>query len=337
MTEIRRILFITLSNIGDVILTTPVFSALRHRFPRAAMTVMVGPRASSVFSGSPDVDEIFVYDKETSLLGKARFVMELRRMGFDLVADLRNTLIPFLVGAPYRTPLFRRHLKGIFPKREQHLACLHPLCGALGLDLESVPPFRFFSEIHRDAAEKKLRARGIAPQHLVILAPGAQSAVKRWTLEGFAELADMLARGQGRSVILVGSEADGPVADAITRRSCEQIFDLTGETSFPEAAALFSTADLVVANDSAPLQLAYAMGVPAVGIFGPTDERKFGRTGEKWAVLRKALPCAPCEAAQCLISEVKKCLLEIEPAEVYETCTRLLAPKETHPHAATVL
>jgi ADP-heptose:LPS heptosyltransferase len=110
-----KILVITLSNFGDVILTTPVIMRLVRKFPEARITVVVGPRAQSVLQRSPDIHKIVVYDKKASLWGKIKFILELRKTKYDWVVDLRNTAIPFLVSCKHRTPLFRK-----FSKRLDH-------------------------------------------------------------------------------------------------------------------------------------------------------------------------------------------------------------------------
>lgn len=112
-----KILFITLSNIGDVILTFPVFDALHERFPDARISVVLGPKAKALFEGNPFVDQLVVFDKRSTLKEKWRWLRELRRERFDLVVDLRNSMMPYLVrrsgvsrpSAPFKKP---GHKKG---------------------------------------------------------------------------------------------------------------------------------------------------------------------------------------------------------------------------------
>jgi len=325
---IERILFITLSNIGDVILTIPCLSVLRGNFPEAKITVLVGPRAFNIFASAKAVDEVIVYDKTLSLWDKWLLVRELQRYDFDLVVDLRNTVIPFLLGAPHRTSLARKKLKKILAKRDQHLACMRPAVERLNLDWNLEAPFDFYSDEDVRNMRRKLAEKKIDPADLVLITPGAQSSLKRWTLEGFAALADRLIREGRKKVVLAGAKADMPVVDGILARSSGGVIDFTGETSFRELAALMSLAQLVVSNDSAPLQLAYELKAPVVALFGPTDYRRFGRESGSRLIIRRDLPCSPCGAAQCLIPETKACLVGLDPDEVYRACIRIFGKRE---------
>ena len=117
-----NILVVTLSNFGDVILTTPVIMALVRKYPEARLTVVVGPRARSVLQRSPDIYKTVIYDKKASLGQKLKFIAELRKVKYDCVVDLRNTVIPFLVSCKKRTPLFRKFTR--VNMRDRHLEML---------------------------------------------------------------------------------------------------------------------------------------------------------------------------------------------------------------------
>lgn len=108
MVEIKKILFITLSNIGDAILTLPVLDALREMFPGAQVTCMVGPRAKEIFENNPAVARLIIFDKHAELRHKARLFSELNKEHFDLIIDLRNTFCRAFLPARYKTSLFYR-------------------------------------------------------------------------------------------------------------------------------------------------------------------------------------------------------------------------------------
>src|SRR3989338_8608767 len=99
LSNIRKILFITLSNIGDTVLTLPVLSALKDNFPNAVIDVVVGPRPEQVFKKDPRVNRVFVYDKHAGLKDKMGFIQKLRAEKYDLAIDMKTSLFPFLIGA----------------------------------------------------------------------------------------------------------------------------------------------------------------------------------------------------------------------------------------------
>src|SRR3989338_7102793 len=114
--EIHKILFITLSNIGDVILTLPVLSALKDNFKDADIDVVVGPRPKEIFVKDPRIHRIFVYDKHARIRDKIGFIRKLREERYDLAVDMRDSFIPFLIGARHRPGFIHSRPLSIPPK-----------------------------------------------------------------------------------------------------------------------------------------------------------------------------------------------------------------------------
>ena len=93
--KLQRILIVTLSNFGDVVLTLPVIASVKKAFPKAAVSIIIGEKAHQLLCENKVFSEVIVYQKSASLFEKIKFIMHLRRQRFDFVLDLRNTLIPF--------------------------------------------------------------------------------------------------------------------------------------------------------------------------------------------------------------------------------------------------
>ena len=101
LSNVSKILFITLSNIGDAILTLPVLSALRDNFPEASIDVVVGPRPQEIFKKDPRINVVFVYDKHAGLKDKITFIKKLKAEKYDLAIDMKASFLPVLIGAKY--------------------------------------------------------------------------------------------------------------------------------------------------------------------------------------------------------------------------------------------
>ncbi|MFA7293892.1 MAG: glycosyltransferase family 9 protein, partial [Candidatus Omnitrophota bacterium] len=86
-----KILFITLSNIGDCILSLPVLDALHNEYPDALISCLVPERPKEIFSNNPAVDKVIIFDKHARLVGKIKLFFSLSRERFDIVVDLRNS------------------------------------------------------------------------------------------------------------------------------------------------------------------------------------------------------------------------------------------------------
>jgi lipopolysaccharide heptosyltransferase II len=171
--------------------------------------------------------------------------------------------------------------------------------------------------------EKDLRHFFDEGHPLVVMAPGARSHLKRWPAARFSEVADRLIQEKQVQVVLVGEEAERPIAQEVAASMRHPVVDLCGRTTLAELAALLKRAALVVTNDSACLHAADAMGAPTVAIFGPTDERKYGPRNVASVVVRRSLVCAPCELALCPYNH--ECMQWLTTDEVYTAAERILS------------
>jgi len=311
-TKIHNILFITLTNIGDVVLTLPVLGVLEAEFPEAKITVMVSPQAKELIQRDPQVTKIIAYNKRISLIEKINLGFRLRRRGFDLVVDLRSTLYPMLINAPYKTRLSSKNKNNIH-KKYSHLNKLT----SLGLDVSNASyKLRFSSE---DVFKIKsiLQDLNISDtEKIVAIAPGAKSHIKRWTTSGFGKLCNRLNKELGVKVLLIGDSNDKEIISHIISPGLNDTYDLSGRTNLRELAYLISRCKLLITNDSAPLHLADLVETQCIAIFGPTDNKKYGPTLEGSTVIRKDLKCSPCEKAQCAFA--LGCMKQISADEVFE-------------------
>jgi len=316
--KVKRILFITLSNIGDIVLTTPVLGVLKREFPEAKIDVISGPNGSEIFSGHPFVWSLIVYDKFANIESKKQLIKNLRRNKYDLIVDLRNSLFPFLIGSKYRNsimpsvPFRNKH------KKEEHLWKLK----ALGLDIQDAE-FSF----HFDQKDKELVKRMLAENNVdkefVIISPGAKSHIKRWTKQGFVLVADRIIGELNMDVVMIGDKMDKEIVREITSLMNNRPVDFTSKLTLRQLGALIGRARLLVTNDSAPMHIASALGIDIIAIFGPTDPAKYGPRGKENSVMRQDLTCSPCELAQCVKDH--DCMELVRADDVFKEVKRILS------------
>ncbi len=315
LAKIQKILVISTTHIGDTVLTTPVISVLRERFPSSYISVMVGPNAAALFEGSRTVNEVFAYDKKATWFEKFKFVLKLRKQQFDLVVDLRNTAIPILISARHYNSLFLD--RSAISMREKHLKQLRFL---FPIDGSYENKFDFFTEEEQARALRRLPAS--AANNFLIIAPGAGSDLKRWTISGFVEVMNYFLR-KNKAVVLIGWERERSLGMELERMVSKPVTNLIGALALRESAGLISRASLVVANDSAVMHLAHELNRPTVSIFGPTDPKKYSQMGENRRMVRLNLDCSPCEVAQCRL-ERRICLDDLPPSSVIQASEELL-------------
>lgn len=287
--KIRNILIVSLSNIGDIILTFPAIDIVFRDFPDAAVSLVVGPRGQTLVLANPRFKKIWVYDKQQSWMKKINWIRDLRREHFDLVIDFRHTVIPVLVGARYHTPMFRRSWDWPHAKNK-HLDLLRGLC-----DIENpetvIRSIAFNSSLQR-SVDQIAEARGLSGR-FVLICPGAADHRKRWPAEYFAQVADHLAEQYHLQIAISGSGHDSDIVVACINAMRHEAVTFAGDLNLLQFAALMNKADLVIGNDSGPMHLASYLDRPCVVIFGPTDPQKYGPWGTRGQYVGDASACRP--------------------------------------------
>lgn len=325
---VNKILFITLSNIGDVVLTLPALDYLRANFPQAEITLIAGPRAAGIFNANPAIRKLIVYDKHINLIEKIKLLRDLKTKKFDCVADLRNSLFGVLIPAKYKTSPFL-----VIPKRLKHMKERHlfkvkqSVSGAIA-DKLPVPANNFlFSSPEDDAyINNLLAANGIlSGDDVAVVSAGARSHIKRWAKEKFVRLIDSLSAEFNLKVVLTGDRDDLPIAEYIVENCKYPVLNLSGRTDLKQLTALLRRADLVITNDSSVLHLSSYLNRSIISIFGSTDDSKYGPWSENWAIVKKETFCRPCQEAQCKYGRLD-CMRLIKTEDVLEQVKKMLIP-----------
>jgi heptosyltransferase I len=319
--KIERILIVRLSAMGDVIHTLPAVHFLRERFPEAHIGWLIEDRWAELLCAAgagrrgtrsgqrPLADEVHTVNLRTwgkklfslsTLQGAATVWNDVRDARYDIAIDLqgaiRSAVLAGLSGArtvygaaePREAPASLFYTRKVVQRGrhviEQNLSVAAALAGdatAVG-----VPDIRCDSP--RDAAVeeqigRKLAADGI--REFAMLNPGAGWGAKRWPAERYGEVARGLAEREVCSIINYGP-GEEELAKDVERASDGAARAMS--CTITELISLTRRARLFVGGDTGPLHLAAALGVPVVGIYGPTDPVRNGPYGTRSLVLRSA-------------------------------------------------
>ena len=298
------LLVVQTSFLGDVVLTTPLVHALRERARPRRLAVLVRPEAEPLLAGHPDVDDVMVVDKrggDGGSSGILRTAHRLRRERFDVAVSPHRSLRTALMLAAARIPrrIGFRDAPGapLYHERvardprthavERILALAEPFGGAMSTPQLSVPV----------TADARAKAAALLPEGsgpLVGLAPGSVWPTKRWSADGFAAVAAALAADGARCVIL-GGPAERALGEEVHRGSGGRTVMLCGQTDLATLVAIIDRLGVLVANDSAPMHIACARGVPVVAVFcATTPAQGFGPWGPRATVVDVDLACRPC-------------------------------------------
>lgn len=318
MSAVTRVLIIGLSNIGDAILSCDVVDALARRYPQAHVTLVVGARAKPLFVDDPRIHTLVDADAFDTPFGRLRLALALWRYRPHVVVDLRRTIYPLLLKPLAAWRYLRRAPARLGHMRERHRWTLQahapdaaPMLRVDGAESHGAVWISPHDLAHVESLWRRWRLREEEP--FVLIAPGARSHIKRWTAEGFAQVADRLI-AEGDTVIFSGEPEEEPIIEEIMSLMRRRAHSAVGLVTIRQLGALMQRARLVVTNDSGALHLASALDVPTVAIFGPTDARKYGPTSVPSRTVRRRLFCAPCERALCRFNH--ECMRFISPDEV---------------------
>jgi heptosyltransferase I len=153
-----------------------------------------------------------------------------------------------------------------------------------------------------------------SPDGYAVIVPGARWKTKRWPAEKFGKLASLLSIKS----IIAGSKSDKDIADQIVSHSKGKSSSLAGRTTLKELIEIMRSARFVISNDSGPMHIAAALGIPVYAIFGPTDPGRTGPYGKGHTLIRSDTPCAPCFKKSC---DDMKCMKMVSADKVFEIIT----------------
>jgi heptosyltransferase-3 len=343
----RRALVIKLGHIGDVLVTTPVFTALKEAFPQVSLTALVNAGTEEMVLHNPAIDQVWMLERQhPSPWHELRFQLgllsRLRRARFDLSLELsggdRGAFLSLVAGAPLRV--------GFAPKRPHLRArAFHLLADARGTDHHVVLTFlrqvRLLGMEPRDTAlklypgdvarrrvEEIMAAHGLRPGAFVVVHPTSRWMFKCWTPEGNAiVIRHLLERGLQVALTAAPAAREQEFV-ALVKESLGKavpVVDLSGRLSLSELAALIERARVFFGVDSAPMHMAAALGTPVVVLFGPSGERMWGPWQVDCEVVVGECVEHPCGRDGCNGSKVSRCLVELDPARVTAAVDRLLA------------
>lgn len=344
--EIKKVLFMRIDGLGDVVMSTPAISRLREIFPISYITLLAASLSKDIVETIPTFDEIIYFDapwimKEQSgkLRNLFRCLRRIRAENFDLIIDLRgdfrNNVFMYFCNAKYRIGFDHTGcdflLTHVIPKGNNH----HMVSASLSLvnylqheNIEKIPLQLWISSADRDFADGFLKKNGIdctaaSDRLVVVIHPGAKWYGRRWKSQRYAAVADALIENYDARVILAGSPSDVEMTRDIARLMKHTPIEAAGKTSLRQFLALLEKSDLFIGLDSGPMHMAVAMGTRLVALFGPARPESVGPWGDKYIVVthQERFSCSPCTQTVCAKLD-NSCMDAISADEVWEAARK---------------
>jgi heptosyltransferase I len=310
------ILIIKPSSLGDVVTTLPMLCDLKAALPNAHIDWVIHPGLKALVAGHPAVSNLIEFDrkrmaawwwKPAAYRLFRKLISDLRRPKYDCVIDaqglLRSGIFSRFTGAAMRVGFAdaREGAKWLYthraalPKEPQvAVVRMRALLAPLGVDTTQAARY----EVPIDPAARESIDHAIpAGQSPIVIIPGARWDTKRWSVDGFREIAARI-RNQNIPVLLLGSPDEAALCNQI-EQGVPGTINLAGKTNLAQMIAALDRARLVIGNDSGPLHVAVALGKPVVALYGPTDPNFVGPYGQLDHVIRFDVPCHPCRRRTC--------------------------------------
>jgi len=304
--DIKNILVIKLRHIGDVLLTIPVFRALRESFPAAKISALINSGTEGVLVDNPLIDNIIIFKRDIKRFNSIRrykaelsFLKDIRKHSFDMTVDLtggdRAAIVSFLSGAKYRIgidPMGRgfigkRYLYSHLsrPSGTSHMVLQNlEILKKVGISTKDLSVNIYIDKETEISIESMFQVYGIKDTDVIVhIHPTSRWLFKCWRDEFMAEIIKWFIKRDIKVIITSSQNKDEliKVNQIISLiKNCENykknLIDLSGKTTLKQLAAISKKATIFFGVDSAPMHIAAAVNTPVVSLFGPSGAFNWG-------------------------------------------------------------
>lgn len=354
LTKVKKVLVVKMRHLGDVLLTSPVFSSLKQAMPDADIDAYIYSESLPMLEGHPAISNFILYErswKKLSFFQRLRkelsMLRKIRKERYDLVVNLtegdRGAIAAYVAKSPIRIG-FDPGKKGLIGKKKlyTHMVknCNTPrhtverlldIVRCLGI-FPSTEDRSLTFVVPRDVKAQmtqRLGEKGIEKGRYLLVHP-----VSRWLFKSpppglFAQVIEKFNQ-DGVSVVLTSGPASNERAlcDRIMERlpSDAQVLDLSGKTTLKELGALIMMSQALLTVDSVPLHMASALKAPVVVLFGPSNDLNWGPwQHDHGVVIRSGMSCEPCGRDGCGGSKYSDCLFRLDPSEIYQAAENMMS------------
>lgn len=330
--DIRRILIMKWSAMGDIVIASALMEDIRRAFPKAELHLnTLPPWDRLLFADDPRFSEVFAIpmrNKGRRFRNVLTWLRKVRAGRYDLVVDLQSTdhsriLMSLLylsgAGIPWRLGNHARFPYNLAPgpqpdpvhALEHQRASLR----AAGIATDTPRPVLAINDQHRHRARQLRQQAAITAGEYAVFMPGCQAAgwLKRWGAERYAALARLLAEAGVTHSVLIGGPDEMEECQRIADLAGNSVVNLCGQTQILDIVPLCQDARFIVANDTGTAHVASATDRPMLVICGPTDPRRVKPAGDNISTLQADIECKNCYRKEC---SHHSCMAMITPEQV---------------------
>ncbi len=341
------LVIMTDKHMGNLVVSIPAIKALKDFFSDRPFYLIIDSAYKEIVETFIDSDHLILFPRRQfksmpalrRFFAYSEFIKRIRNIRPEMAIDLEgrqaSATFAYLSGAAVRIGsasaerpyLYSKKIR-ITPDRHRVWSYLE-ISSSVGLTVKEIDFSLPVSWQKLSSIEEKLRDMGVnnAKEPFVCIHPGAGKIYKQWPLARFAEIADWLV-DEGFKVFLIGGGSDIENVQAVQSMMRNHAFSLANKLSLGELMALFRLSLAYIGNDSGPLHLAAATGLPVIGLFGPANENRWGPLGRRSVVLRGAERCSKCKGRDCRYDY--RCIKELETESVRKAVEALVFKDAEH-------
>ncbi len=322
--NLKRILVIKISSLGDIILVIPSLKAIKEKYPQSELTLLVLKKYASLFHGCPFVDRIIGLDSDYKKISSLVNISgRLCRLNFDYIIDFQNNLASHVIAFlsfPRRSFGFSRKLGFLlthrrpFPedKSVDPLSSQERILELVGIKFKKKElTFWNLPDGGVSLLDETYRYVGIN------VSASRKWETKNWPPEYIIKLIEMIYNQlPSFRVVLLGDSSAKEVSRKIESSVRGKIVNLCGRTGLRELVRVIRHLEAFITPDTASLHLAQCLGVPTIALFGPTNPSRHTVASKKLEVIYKKMDCSFCYRQRCPYRH-NKCMREIYPREVF--------------------
>lgn len=349
-TTVRRVLVIKLQHLGDVLLTTPVFSVLKQLYPGMNIDALVFSETTPMLSGNPWVDVIHEVDKSWRKKGTLHLIKQekhllaqLKARNYDLVINFtdrwRGAWLTRLLNPRYSVSQKYSHKRGRWwmksfthlysiPYLPRHTVEIHlDALRRIGvLPQATDKKLSFVAGENADLTiDRLLSGHQLKPDAYIVVHPTSRWMFKGWNQAGFAEVFRQLTLAGHKLVITSGpDEKEMAYVEEILAKQHVEAVNMAGKLTLKELGALIAKASCFIGLDSVALHMAAALDTPCVALFGPSDEKIWHPWQVRHEIITENYSCRPCNLDGCGSGKISECLQAIVPQKVVKAVNNLL-------------
>ena len=270
--DIKKILFITLSNIGDAILTTPTLEALHFKYPNAVFDIVGDKRSRILFKYCPYMNNFIEKDKSLGWYGILSLIRKIRQERYDLAVDLRSDLLLYFIKSKNFFFKASNNLTLNLHSVEKHFLSIKKI-------IQDKPPLtKIWLSDYESETSRKIFNKYSNTQFLA-LGLGANFNGKIWDVSKFIDLAKYLKDIFG-VIILVGDLKDAALSEEFISEYKGVVINCCGHYNLLETAAIIKKSNFFVGNDSGLGHIASAVGTKSFTIFGVGNPYRYKPWGK---------------------------------------------------------